>query len=107
MPDLPHHSDGRRGIFKGTSVEFATKYGHVNLHTKDQIEHHKRQETLSAWLGAMADHQRTARALLVATAALDPVVIQEWRCKPGKAEKLQTWCKDIQLASEGLNKVAP
>jgi hypothetical protein len=92
--------------FKGTSIEFATKHGHVNLHTKDQIEHHKRQETLSAWLGAMADHQRTARALLMAAAALDPTALQEWRRKPGKAERLQVWCKDIQLASDGLDLVA-
>jgi hypothetical protein len=92
--------------FKGTATEFATKHGHVNLHTKDQLEHHKRQETLSAWLGAMADHQRTARALLTAAAALDPAVVQEWRRKPGKAERLQVWCKDIQLASDGLDLVA-
>lgn len=88
--------------FKGTSIEFATKHGHVTLHTKDQIEHHKHQEALSVWLGAMADHYRTARALLTAAAALDPAVLQEWCRKPGKAEKFQAWCKDIRLACKGL-----
>jgi hypothetical protein len=33
-------------------LEFATKYGHVNLQTKTEIEHHKRQEVLSVLLAA-------------------------------------------------------
>src|SRR5262249_12494701 len=39
--------------FKGTSLEFTAKYGHVLLHTKAQREETKRQEGLQAWLGTM------------------------------------------------------
>jgi hypothetical protein len=87
--------------FKGTAVEFAAKYGPVNLHTKDQIEHNKRQEALMAWLGAVTDHARTAQALLLAT-AVDPATLQEWKGKAGKAEKLHTWLQTIQAACNAL-----
>jgi hypothetical protein len=88
--------------FKGTPLEFATKYGHVNLHTKEQIEHHKQQEALAAWLGAMADHERSGREMVTALAAVDPETVREWLAKPGKAGKLQAWCNSIALACEKL-----
>ena len=53
--------------FKGTPLDFATKYGHVNIHTKEQIEHYKRQEALNAWLGTVSDLDR-ARPVNVADA---------------------------------------
>jgi hypothetical protein len=87
--------------FVGTPLEFATKYGHVNLQTKQQIEHHKHQEELMAWLGLVSDHERTARALLAATAA-DSETLREWMSKPAKAEKLRTWFSNIERACESL-----
>jgi hypothetical protein len=85
--------------FQGTHLEFITKYGHVNLQTKQQIEHHKSQEELMAWLGLVSDHERTARALLAA-AAVDPAVLREWMSKPAKAAKMQAWRDSIERASE-------
>src|SRR5262245_11054898 len=87
--------------FKGTALEFATKYGHVPLHTKTEIEHNKRQEALNVWLGAMHDHERSGRAMLVALAAVDPDAICRWLSKPGRADKLTAWCRSLQLAYEG------
>ena len=91
--------------FKGTTLEFATQYGHVNLHTKAEIEHNKRQEALSALLGAMADFDRAGRAVVAALGALDPETLREWRSRPGKAAKLDTWCKSIELACEKLRDI--
>ena len=93
--------------FKGTPLEFTTKYGHVLLHTKDQIAQTKRQEALSAWLGAVADLERTGRAMLVALAQVDPATIAEWAGKPAKAEKLRGWCDSIQVACEAISKLRP
>jgi len=86
--------------FKGTHLEFVTKYGHVNLQTKDQIEHNKRQEELMAWLGTVSDHERTARAMLAAT--VDPATLREWMSKPAKAAKMQAWRDSIKQACESL-----
>jgi hypothetical protein len=87
--------------FKGTHLEFVTKYGHVNLHTKEQIEHNKRQEELMAWLGTVSDHERTARAMLAAT--VDPATLREWMSKSAtKAEKMQAWRDSIKRACESL-----
>lgn len=91
--------------FKGTHLEFVTKYGHVNLHTKDQIEQTKRQEALAAWLGAVADHERTGRAMLAALADVDPAAICEWISKPAKAEKLQGWRNSVQVACDAIGKL--
>lgn len=91
--------------FKGTALEFATKYGHVNLHTKGEIEQIKRQEALAAWLGAMADHERTGRAMLATLAAVDPATLQEWMSKPSKAEKLRTWHNSAQITCEAIGKL--
>jgi hypothetical protein len=93
--------------FKGTPLEFTTKYGHVLLHTKDQIEQTKRQEALMTWIGAVADHAQTARAMLSALANVDRVTIVEWTSKPSKAEKLRTWCNSIQDACEAISKLRP
>jgi hypothetical protein len=87
--------------FVGTPLEFATKYGHVNLQTKQQIEHHKGQEELMAWLGLVSDLDRAARALLAATAT-DSETLREWMSKPAKAEKLRTWFSNIERACESL-----
>jgi hypothetical protein len=91
--------------FKGTPLEFATKYGHVNLQTKQQIEHNKRQEALMAWVGLLSDHAQTARALLEASAVDPTTTLQDWMGKPGKAEKLKAWCKSIQSACESLRAI--
>lgn len=91
--------------FKGTALEFATKYGHVNLHTKGEIEQTKRQEALAAWLGAMADHERTGRAMLAALAAVDSVTLREWMSKPSKAEKLRAWHNSVQIPCEAIGKL--
>ena len=88
--------------FKGTPLQFATKYGHVNLHTKEEIEHNKRQEALSVWLGAVSEFERTGRAALTALAAIDPATLDEWMAKPAKVEKFRAWCKSILLAHEAL-----
>jgi hypothetical protein len=90
--------------FKGTALEFATKYGHVNLHTKQQIEHNKRQEALMAWLGAVTEHARTANTI-TALPCVDPATLREWIGKPGKAEKLKAWCKSIRSACESLHSI--
>jgi hypothetical protein len=92
--------------FKGTPLQFTTKYGHVLLHTKEQIEQHKRQETLMAWLGTMADLERIARAMLTALANVDPSALAEWTSKPSKAEKLRAWCDSIQVACEAISKLS-
>ena len=91
--------------FVGTPLEFSTKYGHVNLQTKQQIDHHKSQEELMAWLGLVSDHERTARALLAATVDLE--TLREWMSKPAKAEKLRTWLSNIERACESLHKCEP
>jgi hypothetical protein len=93
--------------FKGTPLEFTTKYGHVLLHTKDQIEQTKRQEALMTWIGTVADHAQTARAMLAALAAVDPATLAEWMSKPSKAEKLRRWCDSIQLACEAVSRLRP
>lgn len=93
--------------FKGTPLEFTTKYGHVLLHTKDQIEQTKRQEALMAWIGAVADHAQTARAMLAALANVDPVTLAEWTSKPAKAEKLRVWCNNIESACEAISRQRP
>ena len=86
--------------FVGTPLEFATKYGHVNLQTKQQIEHHKNQEQLMAWLGLVSDLDRAARVL--AATAVDPETLHQWMSKPAKAEKLRAWCGNIERVGESL-----
>jgi len=86
--------------FVGTPLEFSTKYGHVNIHTKQQIEHHKNQEQLMAWLGLVSDLDRAARVLTVA--AVDPETLHQWMGKPAKAGKLRAWCGNIESACESL-----
>lgn len=88
--------------FKGTPLQFATKYGHVLLHTKDQIKHNKRQEALMTWVGTVADHAQTARAMLAALANVDPATLAQWTSKPAKTEKLRAWCNCIQSACEAI-----
>lgn len=88
--------------FKGTPLEFATEYGHVNLQTKEQIEHHKRQEALMAWLGTASEHERTGRAMVAALAAVDPATLRGWIDRPAKAAKLRGWCESVRAACEKL-----
>jgi hypothetical protein len=92
--------------FKGTHLEFITEYGHVNLQTKQQIEHHRQQDVLMAWVGLVSDHANTAR-LLLAAAAVDPATLHEWMAKPGKAAKLRAWCDSAERACESLRKLLP
>jgi hypothetical protein len=91
--------------FKGTPLEFVTKYGHVNLHTKAEIEHHKQQDALNTWLGAVATFERSGCAMLESLAAVDPTILQEWKSKPGKIKKLQDWYKSVQFACESLRDI--
>jgi hypothetical protein len=91
--------------FKGTSLEFATKYGHVNLHTKQEIEHHKRQDALSAWLGAVSEFESAGRAMVAAYAAVNPATLQEWTAKPGKAVRLRTWIESIKANCDRLHEL--
>ena len=88
--------------FKGTPLEFATEYGHVNLQTKEQIEHGRRQEALMAWLGAVSEHERTGRAVVAALAAVDPATLREWIDRPAKGAKLRAWCESVRAACEKL-----
>ena len=87
--------------FKGTALEFATKYGHVPLHTKDQLEENKRQQALATWIGAVTEHARTARVLL-ATPAPDPATLQDWMSKPAKAEKFRIWLNTIEATYRSI-----
>jgi len=87
--------------FKGDAVQFATKYGHVLLHTKAEIEENKRQEILRVWLAAVTDHQQSARALANAQAP-DPDTLRQWLTKPGKAERLQAWLVAIETAYHSI-----
>ena len=58
--------------FKGTPLEFTTIYGHVNLQTKQQINYHKQQELLMAWIGTVTEFERAGRAMLAALPSVDP-----------------------------------
>ena len=93
--------------FKGTPLEFTTKYGHVLLHTKDQIEQTKRQESLSAWLGTVADLERTGRTMLAALAKVDPATVAEWAGKPAKAEKSARLVRQHPGCLRGHQQTAP
>lgn len=93
--------------FKGTHLEFVTQYGHVNLHTKEEIEHNKRQEALQARIGTISEHARTGQAMVAALATIDPASLREWMAKPAKAEKLRAWLNSVQLACENLRKIVP
>ena len=73
--------------FKGTELQFRTKYGHVPLHTKEQIEENKRQEELATWLAAVSDLEQAARALVNAKTP-DQNTLRQYLAKPGKAERL-------------------
>jgi hypothetical protein len=113
-PREPSHYTGYQGLdgktltreqvdpdFKGDSVQFAAKYGHVLLHTKAQIADNKQQEVLSAWLGAVSDCQKTARAL--AEAALpDRETLRQYLAKPGKAETLRPRLATIEAAYRNI-----
>jgi hypothetical protein len=91
--------------FKGTPLEFTRKYGHVLLQTKDQIEHHKRQETLMTWIGTLPDLDKAARTMLATIGAVDPAAMRGWLAKPGKTEKFRAWRKNVQAACEALGKI--
>lgn len=91
--------------FKGTPLEFATKYGHVNLHTKDEIEYHKQQEALSAWLSAVNDFYHSATVVVSKLNMLDTATLREWKAKPGKAAKLQAWRDYCELACKKLENI--
>jgi hypothetical protein len=93
--------------FKGTPLEFATKYGHVLLHTKDQIEQNKQQEALQAWVGTVVHYANAARYMLAALANVDPAALAEWTSKPSKADKLRGWCDSTQVACEAIRKLCP
>jgi hypothetical protein len=84
--------------FKGTDVEFATKYGHVNLHTKEQIEQNKQQEALMAWLGLLADLDRISRQLIATFGNVDAETLHQWITKPNKTEKFKAWHQNIETA---------
>jgi hypothetical protein len=88
--------------FKGTPLEFKAKYGHVTLHTKEQIAHNEQQELLSIGHSAIAEHERTGRVMLAALAKIDPETLAAWLRKPGKQEKLQGWIDSIQRACDAL-----
>ena len=90
--------------FVGTPLQFTTKYGHVTLHTKQQIEENKRQEALQTWLGLVGEHGKTARSML--TVPVDVATLQEWLSKPGKAQKYQMWLNDIQHVCENLRRLS-
>jgi hypothetical protein len=87
--------------FKGDAVQFATKYGHVLLHTKSEIEENKRQEILRIWLAAVTSHQQTGRALAIAEAP-DPETLRQWLAKPGKAERLRAWLTTVETAYRNI-----
>jgi hypothetical protein len=88
--------------FKGTPLEFTTEYGHVLLHTKDEIQKDKRQDTLQAWLKTVAAFAAASRPVLPALANVEPTTLQEWLGSRGKAEKLKGWVKEIQAACAAL-----
>jgi hypothetical protein len=88
--------------FEGTDLEWRTKYGHVNLQTKGEIEHNKRQQALSTCLGAIAAFEQSGRAAVAALAAVDPATLREWLSKPAKAAKLRAWCESVQKSNEKL-----
>jgi len=91
--------------FEGSHLDFVAQYGHVNMHTKEQIEENKRQEALTVWLGAESDYERAGRAMLTALAAVNPTTLEQWKAKPAKAEKLSSWCDSARLAYEALMKI--
>jgi hypothetical protein len=86
--------------FTGTDLQFRTKYGHVCLHTKEQLEEHKRQEILTAWLAAVSDLDRAARAFTAE--APDQNTLSQWLAKPGKAERLGAWLTTIETAYRNI-----
>jgi hypothetical protein len=83
--------------FKGDAVQFASRYGHVLLHTKAELEEHKQQEVLRIWLAAIVDHQQSAKVLAAAELP-NPDTLQAWLVKVGKADKLRTWLASIETA---------
>jgi hypothetical protein len=93
--------------FKGTPLEFTTKYGHVLLYTKPQIEERKREDVLLEWTGKAAAFDVAARAMLKALAVVDPMTLQAWARKPIKGQKLLEWCKIAQAACDALAAARP
>jgi hypothetical protein len=87
--------------FEGDAVQFAAKYGHVLLHTKEQLEEHKRQEDLMTWLAAISDLERTVRTFIKAEAP-DQNTLRHWLTKPGKAEKLGARLTLIESAWQSI-----
>jgi hypothetical protein len=83
--------------FKGTDLQFATKYGHVTLHTKAQIEQDKRAAAAAKWVGEVTAHARTADAITAR-----PEGVAEWLAKPGKAARLKGLLDSIRRAAERL-----
>jgi hypothetical protein len=83
--------------FEGDVTQFATKYGHVLLHTREQIEENKQQDVLGNWTAAVIDHQKTGRAL-AGLQMPDPATLRQWLKKSGKADKLRTWLGTIEAA---------
>jgi len=85
--------------FKGTDLQFATKYQHVNLHTKDEIERSKRQDVLQKWLG-------TGTAFGAATPP-DQATLAEWAAKPGRAARVSDLQAALRQAADLLETVCP
>jgi len=88
--------------FKGTPLEFATKYGHVNLYTKTQIEADKREAEVAKWAASVATAVRLVDAMLPL-----PEALSEWLAKPGKAAKLQAWQASLTRGRQRLGPIPP
>ena len=90
--------------FQGTPLEFATKYGHVNLHTKTEIEHDKQQAALTAWQGEVSSLVRAATAL---SYPQDLAVVRAWLEKPGKRAKFDGWVYALIAVVDRLKTLLP
>lgn len=90
--------------FEGNSVQFATKYGHVNLHTKAEIEHNKHQDVLQKWLGIVANAARAAEAV---SGLPDPETMIDWLQKPGKRARFDGWIYTLETVVARLKACLP
>lgn len=78
--------------FKGNDIEFAAKYGHVNLFNKEQIEVNKEDLILQELFAAL----KTASQTLAGVTLPKPETVQAWLAKPNKKEKLANWLAPIE-----------
>jgi hypothetical protein len=85
--------------FKGTALEFATKHGHVNLHTKAESEHSKRQDALQKGIGIVMP--------LVGATRPDLETLAAWAAKPGKAAKARDMLAALRLWVNLFEAVCP